>query len=231
MAAPAYQSSTSTSGSGGNLVFATPDVTGSDTALIVTAGGGAAGIGDRSTTNVTRASSSFSKLGEADDATWVNCEIWAALNPAAGTGNVTASFNGGGTQNAAGATLLTGVNQTGGSSTFNTVQTGASSANTTNTITVTSAADELVIAGTSTDDESGTPAITVSGGGTQNWIVNAVAGDTTYAEQRKAGAGPSVAMSWTQNINGWASVGVSIKGTGGGGAATTYPGADGCGVF
>lgn len=228
MAAPVYQSSTSNSASGGNVVFASPNVTGTDTLLIVSAGGGANALGDRSPTNVTRPSSTFGKLGEGDDGAWVNCEVWGAIGPAAGTGNITVAFSGGAGQSAAGASLLTGVNQTGGASTYNTVATGGNSGNTSNTLTVTSAADELVISGTSTDDESG---ITVSGGGTQNWAVTGVGEDTTYAMQRKAGSAPNVTMSWTQDINGWASVGVSIKGSGGAPAAATYPGADGCGVF
>lgn len=211
MAAPTVGTSVSTTASGSSITINTLAISGSDKLLMVMAGGGAAALGDRSTSNITVAGSSITKLGEGDDGGWVNCEVWYQKNPADATPSIVATFGGGSSQICMGATLLTGVDQT---STFGSVaQNGAG--NTSNSLSVSSAGtDAVVYAATSTDDESG-----ITGTGTERWKQTGVGSDTTFGAQTYPGNASGVTAAWTQDVSGWASVAVSINGVGGGAAA------------
>lgn len=203
MAAPVATRTVSSSGSSNTITLSTLVVDGSDRFLIVTAGAGVGGAAvDRTVTSVTHHALACTNRWAGDDANFVRSEGWTRLAPDAGTWDVVVTWPAtAGDQYMAGATLVNGAHQT---VPLGTAASGGAT-NTANTIDVTSAVDELVIAGTMTDDQTG-----ITAGGTQLWKVENLGSDSSGGAHWKPGAA-TVTMAWTQDIVGWASGGVPIK--------------------
>lgn len=88
-------------------------------------------------------------------------------------------------------------------------------------VTVSSAANDMVLAAVMTDDE-GAGAGEVDPNQTLMYKIGNIGTDTAHAAQRAAGAA-SVTATWTTTAaggNGWAALGINVKATGGGAAST-----------
>lgn len=206
MAAPSVIRTVSTSSAGfATVTLSTLLVDGSNTCLIVSVGIGSVG---EDIDTVTHNSDALTQIGTPGyDGAWNKSVLWQRLSPDAGTFDIVVSASAGG-QIAFGATLL---NDTAQSSTFNTPVSGGAG-DTNNSLSVTSAADELVISVICTDDETG---ITKDAAATELWKIETLAADTSHGAQYKVASGTPTTMAWTQDISGWGAAAVAIRGLGG----------------
>ena len=202
MAAPTIIRSVGSGTTGTTITLSTLLVDGTNTLLMLTPGCGANTTRDIVT--VTHNGDACTELAASAGAIFIKSELWYRIAPDAGTFDIVFTKDGatGGDVIAGGATLLNGVHQ---SDTFGTPTT-AEAATTANTIDVASTTNQVVISSTATDDETG-----ITAGDTQLWNSGIINSDCSFGGMSQVGAA-TVTMNWTQDITGWSSCGVGIKG-------------------
>lgn len=146
---------------------------------------------------------SATEFASADDANWNRIIGYQLIAPATGSNNVVVTFNQTHSNAVGGAISFTKVHQT---TPLGTPATGANHFNTSNTVSVSSGTSEVVVGGTMTDDDIDT----VVGSGGIVRFEQSVNNDNAGEGATWVGAS-SVTVSWTQAVNGWATVGVGVK--------------------
>ncbi|HEX9823253.1 MAG TPA: fibronectin type III domain-containing protein, partial [Actinomycetota bacterium] len=201
----AYDSSSSTTGTGGSLTWSHTVGSDSNRVLVV---GVSIRKSAKTVTNVTYGGvGGFTQAGtQTFDGSDHRVEIWYQLMPAVGTANVVVTLSAA-EDAVAGAVSYGGVHQTTPLGTF----TGAGGNNQAPTVDIASRADEVVLGLVSiSGDHNG---MTLGGGQTQRWT-----GSTGTGDGAEFGAGStepgadSVTMSWSAvNSNRWAIGAVAVK--------------------
>jgi hypothetical protein len=196
-AAPSFDAGSSKTGTGSTQTWNHTVGSGSNRVLVVTTSSM-----DESANSVTFNGQALTLIGrqnDGDNATRIS--MWYRINPASGSGTIQVNYAGSTGEKTMGATSWSNVDQVTPVGTF-VSQSGSSG---TASVTVTSAADEVVVDAVSAEAAG---SITVHPSQTQRW--NATVGDASGGHSSEAGAA-SVTMSWTMPSSYWAIGAVPLK--------------------